>query len=78
MAEPIIIVKENPGTLRIEVYDEDGKLAGTLPCPSVSFDSSSEITVDGDSGGGPNRYKPKRGTPQGTALTLKIRNPAAG
>ena len=73
MAEPIIIVKENPGTLRIEVTDAAGK-TWELACPTVPFNANSELTVDGE-GKGANRYKPKRNTPNGTCIEIKIGNP---
>ena len=74
MAEPIIIVKENPGTLRIEVKDSEGNIVKGFTCPTVRFDANSELTVDGE-GKGANRYKPKRNTPHGTCIEIKIGNP---
>ena len=75
MAEPIIIVKENPGTLRIEVIDGNGNPAGSIACPTIPFNENSELSVDGDKVGG-DKFKPKKGTPEGTCLKFKIFNAA--
>jgi hypothetical protein len=70
MAEPIIIVKENPGTLRVEVYNGDGIMVGYV-ASEIPFGENSELSVDGDKAGG-DKFKPKKGTPDGTCLKLKI------
>jgi len=74
MAEPIIIVKENPGTLRVEVYDGNGNMVGHV-ASEIPFSEDSELSIDGDKVGG-DKFKPKKGTPDGTCLKFKIFNAA--
>ena len=57
MADPIIIIKENPGTLTIEVLDGNRNPVGRLPCPTVSFTTDSELDIDGSSKA---KVKPKK------------------
>ena len=72
MAEPIIVVKENPGTLRIEIYDENGVKIDSLTCPTVPFSASnSDVIVDGT------KFKPKKSTKFGDCVEIKISTPQA-
>lgn len=59
MAQPIIIIKENPGTLLIEVLDHDRKPVPGSPlrCPGIAFNMNSELEVDGSS---KSKVKPKK------------------
>jgi hypothetical protein len=75
MAEPIIIVKENPGTLRVEVLDANGNMVGCVACPTIPFDANSELSVDGEKVPG-DKFKPKKNTPDGTCVKFKIFNAA--
>ena len=69
MAEPIIIIKENPGTLLIEAFDENGNSAGTLHCPSIPFRTrGSELDIDGS------KFKPKGSPGHGDCVEIKIKN----
>lgn len=69
MADPIIIVKENPGTLLIEAFDGDGNSAGTLRCPGIPFRTrDSELDIDGS------KFKPKRNQSHGDCVEIKIKN----
>jgi hypothetical protein len=67
MADPIIIIKENPGTLLIEAFDGDGNSAGTLRCPTIAFRTQdSELEIDGA------KFKPKRNSGHGDSVEIKV------
>lgn len=69
MAEPIIIVKENPGTLLIEAFDGNGNSAGTLRCPGIPFRTQdSELEI------GESKFKPKRNPHHGDCVEIKIKS----
>lgn len=76
MAEPIIIIKENPGTLMIEVLDQNGDHVPGSPlrCPSIPYNASSELDVEGSL---KSKVKPKK---DGNIAVVKIQisAPAAG
>ena len=70
MAEPIIVVKENPGTLRVEIYDQNGVEIDSLTCPSIPFRASdSEVEIDGT------KYKAKKSEKFGDCVEIRIRTP---
>ncbi len=70
MAEPVIIVKENPGKLRIEVYDESGAMVGDLTCPSIPFSNAdSDLDIDGT------KFKTKSHGNHGDSVEIKVRTP---
>ena len=69
MADPVIIVKENPGKLKIEVYDENEALVDSIVCPGIAFsNANSEVEIEGK------KYKTKNG-PKGPAVELKVFTP---
>jgi hypothetical protein len=58
MAQPIIIIKENPGTLKIEIFDDDTKqYLWQKSFPDVAFNIDSELEVDGSA---KTKVKPKK------------------
>jgi hypothetical protein len=69
MAEPVIIVKENPGKLRIEVYDENEVMIDSITCPTIPFNTNdSEVDISGQ------KFKPKKGGKHGDGVEIKIKS----
>lgn len=72
MAEPVIIVKENPGSLRIEVYDENGNQVLGQTVSTVPFRASdSDLDVDGS------KFKAKRNAKYGDCVEIKVKTPSS-
>lgn len=71
MAEPIIIIKENPGKLRVEVWDGDTMLGGHTFADVPFSASGDDLTADRPLFS--ENFARKRGGPHGDHFEIKIK-----